>query len=185
MKLSRREQGVLALLSLAGLVYVGFVYGIDPVLGSQQAIREEIELKRASLDQYRLVASERKRFQDRVSELQARVTESEGFLLRGDKVPVAAAEVQELLHHFEQETGVSIIREAVLRPKQNDMFLEVSIELSVKGSLGQIKDFLYRVETHDKLLTIPQLSIRSSFSANGPLSVDLHVAGHMPRGEKL
>jgi hypothetical protein len=80
---------------------------------------------------------------------------------------------------------VSIIREAVLRPKQNDMFLEVSIELSVKGSLGQIKDFLYRVETHDKLLTIPQLSIRSSFSANGPLSVDLRVAGHMPRGEKL
>ena len=59
-----------------------------------------------------------------------------------------------------------------------------ALPISVRGSLREIHAFLYKVETNEKLLTVPQFIIRSPMASSGPLSVDLHIAGHIVNGGK-
>lgn len=185
MTLSPREKALVAVSALVALGYAGAVYVLDPFLESQQVVRGQIETQRMELESLRRLASERGRYQRRVENLRSRVEEAESMLLKENKVPVAAAEVQERIHQFGQETGVNIVRESVLRAKAHEPFLEVPVELSVKGSLRDIHAFLYKVETNEKLLTVPQFVIRSPMASTGALSMDLHVAGHITNREKL
>ena len=179
MKLSPREKALVAVSALVALGYAGTVYVLDPLLESQQTVRQEIARQRTELESLRTLASERGRYQRRVESLRDRVAEAESVLLKENKVPVAAAEVQEWIQRFGQETHVNIVREAVLPPKAREEFVDIPVELSVKGSLRDIHVFLYKVEMNEKLLTIPRFAIRSSVASTGSLSVDLHIAGHM------
>jgi Tfp pilus assembly protein PilO len=183
--LSAREKMLVAISALVALGYAGTVYVLDPLLESQQTVREEIVRQRTELESLRMLASERGRYQRRVESLRGLVAEAESVLLNENKIPVVAAEVQEWIHRFGQETGVSIVREAVLPQKTHEQFVEIPVELSVKGSLRDIHAFLYKVEMNERLLTVPRFAIRSPVASTGPLSVDLHIAGHMVSRGKL
>ena len=185
MTLSSRERALVMASVFLVLGYVGTVYVLDPFLESQQVVREQIEVQRVELLSLRMLASERGRYQRRIEDLRVRVAEAESVLLKENKIPVVAAEVQERIHQFGQETGVSIVRESVLRPKDHEQFVEIPVELSVKGSFREIHTFLYKVEMNEKLLTVPQFVIRSPTSSTGALSLDLHIAGHIANGGKL
>jgi Tfp pilus assembly protein PilO len=184
MKLTVREKGIVVLAGVLAIGYAGVAYVVDPFLESQTAVQEAIEQKRLEYQQLVALAAERERYQRKVDDLRLRVSEAEAMLLKEDKAPVVAAQVQEVVHQFGRETGVSIMREAVLRPKEQEVVVEVPVEVSLKGSLREVQEFVYKVESHDKMLTIPQIAIRSSPASNGLLSVEMHIAGHMPRGRK-
>jgi len=184
-KLSVREKWIMAIAGVLVLAYAGVTYLLDPFLVSQEAVQEEIQQKRLELDELMMLVSQRSRYQRKLESLRVRVSAAESMLLEAGKVPVAAAKVQEVLHKFGQEAGVNIVRESVMRPKELDTVVEVPVELSLKGSLREIQQFLYQVESHNKLLTIPQLAIRSSMASNELLSVDLQIAGHMSKGRVL
>ena len=154
MTLSPRERTLVALSFLAVVGYAGTVFVLEPFLESQQAVREQIDSQRLELESLRQLASERGRYERRVESLRARVAEAELVLLKENKIPVVAAEVQERIHQFGLETGVTIMRESVLRPKVHEQLLEIPVELSVRGSLREIHAFLYKVETNEKLLTV-------------------------------
>lgn len=179
MTFSRREKVLLIISAVAALGYAGAVYVLDPLLDAQQTVREEIAKQRAELESLRALAAERARYQRHVDALRGKVAGAESVLMKENRVPVVAAEMQEKIHRFEQETGVHIVRESVLSSKTHEQYMEIPVELSVKGSLRDIHAFLYKVETNEQLLTIPRLTIRSSGAAAGQLSVDVHIAGHM------
>jgi len=185
MTLSSREKVLAMVSALMVLGYVGIVYVLDPFLESQHVVREQIESRRLELASLRALVSERARYQRRVEDLRARVTEAEAVFLKENKVPVVAAEVQARIHQYGQETGVSIVRESVLRAKDHEQFVEIPVELSVKGVLREVQAFLYKVEMNDKLLTVPQFVIRSPMTSTGVLSLDLHIVGHIANGGKL
>lgn len=182
MKLSPRERRALLLAGLLAAGYAGVVYAVDPLLESQEEVREQIEQKRLELEKLTARASERSRYEQRLQVMESRVSDAEWILMQEDKVPVVAAEVQEFIHRLGQETGVGIIRESVLHPKEKDLLIEIPVELSVKGSLGDVHNFLHKIETHEKLLTVQKLAIRSSYSSDKTLSVELQIVAHMPKG---
>jgi len=184
MNLTKREKGIVLLAGVLAIGYAGLTYVLDPFLDSQATVQEAVEQKRLELQQLLALVAENERYQRKVDDLRVRVSEAEAMLLKEDKVPVVAAEVQEVVHQFGRETGVSIIRESVLRPKEQEVVVEVPVEVSLKGSLREVQEFVYKVESHHKRLTIPQIAIRSSVASNGPLSVEMQIAGHMPRGRK-
>lgn len=184
MKLSLRERRILLLAGLLAVGYAGVVYAVDPLLESQAEVREQIEQKRLELEKLTARASERSRYEQRLQAMKSRVSDAEWMLMQEDKVPVVAAEVQEFIHQLGQETGVGIIRESVLHPKEKDLLIEIPVELSLKGSLGDVHQFLHRIETHEKLLTMQKLAVRSSYSSDKALSVELQLVGYMPRGRK-
>ncbi len=184
MKISTREKRFLIIGALAVFAYVGSGYVIAPLVVSQVGIQEQIQERRTALERHRSLPPERDRYQRKVNALKARLHQAEELLLKGETAPLVAAEVQGLVHRFGQETGLSIVRENVPRPKQTETFVQVPVELSLRGNLQAVRDFLYQVQTAEHLLTVPKLIIRSGRSRAGTLSVDLRVAGHMRREEK-
>lgn len=184
-KISPREKRVLIAGGLAVAAFLVTVYVIEPFISSQLKVREEIREKKALLERHQLLASEKDRYQRKVEGLKAELRQAEGVLLKGEKLPLVAAELQGLLHKLGQEAGVTIVRENVPPPKKVEMFTQVTVELSVKGELKAIRDFLYKVQTAPKLLTVPKLIIRGVPSrGQTALSADLQVAGYMTGGEE-
>ncbi len=184
MKISKRETRFLVVGALAVFAYVGIVYVIEPLVASQLEVREQVWETRAVLERHRSLPPERDRYQRKVDALKARLHQAEELLMKGEKAPLAAAEVQGVIHRFGQESSLNIVRENVPPPKQTETFVEVPVELSMRGNLQAVRDFLYRVQMAENLLTVPKLVIRSRRSRDGTLSVDLRVAGHMRHEEK-
>lgn len=185
MRLSSREKVLVLASALMVLGYIAVVYMVDPFLESQREVREQLDARRSELASLRALAGERSRYQRRVDDLRVRVADAESLLLEENKIPIVAAEIQERIHQYGLEAGVSIVRESVLRPKDHEQFVEVPVELSVKGALREIHAFLYKVEMNEKLLTVPKFVIRSPLTSTGALSLDLHIAGHIATGGKL
>jgi Tfp pilus assembly protein PilO len=186
MKISTREKWVLIIGGIAVAGIVGYLYGVQPFISSQLEVREEIAQQRALLEQYQLLAAEKERYRRRIEQLRHNLDEAQGLLMKGEKLPLAAAELQGLLHRLGQESGVTIVRENVLPPKKIDILNQVTVELSVRGEIKALRDFLYKIHEVPKLLTIPRLTLRASHvrGATVPLSMDLQVAGYTTAAEE-
>ena len=181
--LAPREKRVLLVGGLLGAAIVAAVYVVAPLVSYQRTIREETRAKRTVFERYQLVASQRGRYRQKMEGLRAQMRQADELLFSGEKLPVLAASLQGLLHGLGQETGVTIVRENVPPPRKVETFNQVTVELSVKGDLGALRDFLYKIQTSPKLLTVPKLTIRGlSLPGQTALSADLQVAGYTLRG---
>ena len=185
MKISTREKRFLIAGTLAVVAYLGGVYGVEPFVTSQGKVQEAIRENQALMERHQLLASERDRYQRKAGALRAQVRQAVALHFKAEKPPVAAAEIQGMLHRLGQEAGVTIIRQNIPAPKKVAMFTQVMVELSVHGELRAIRDFLYRIHTAPKMLLVPKLVIRGiPARVPAPLSADLQVAGYMLGGEE-
>lgn len=185
MKISRRERRFLIVGALAVAAILAGVYVVEPLASSQLTVREEIQQKQALVERHQLLASEKERYRKKVEALRAQVQQAQESHFQEEKLPLVAAEIQGLLHRLGQEAGITIVRENVPPPKKTGVFAPVTVELSVRGELGTLRDFLYKIQTAPKLLTIPKLIIRGT-PARGQtgLSADMQVDGYMTGGEE-
>ncbi len=179
MRVSAREKRFLTTGgALAAAILLG-LYVVEPFLTARTAAREEIALARRTVERQGVLDAERERLQGQIARLEGRLQEDEGLLFAGERLPVVAAEIQGLLHALGQETGVAILRENVPQPRKADRYTQVTVELSVRGELRAVRDFLYRVQTAPKLLGVPRLAIRGTTSrTQTALTADLQVIGY-------
>ena len=185
MKISTREKRFLMAGGFAVVAFLATQYGIGPFTTSQLTVRQEIQEKQALLERYQLMASQKDRYQRRVEGLKAQLRQVEALQFAREKLPLAAAEIQGLLHKLGQEAGIKIVRENVPPPKKVEIFTQVTVELSVQGDSRAIRDFLYKIQTAPKLLTVPRIIIRGLTSYGPtPLSADIQVAGYTLGGEE-
>ncbi len=174
-----RTYGVVLILVLAA------AYGTRLFFTSQGKIREELEVKRTQLAKVERVASEAGRYQQRVEALRAALQQGEKFMFVGVKLPVAAAEIQDILHKLGQESSITIVRENVRPPKKGENLLDVTVELSIQGDIRDVRNFLYKIQTAPKLLVVPKVVIRG-LPVRGPTGVaaELLVAGYLLNPEE-
>jgi len=185
MKVSTREKNFLIVGGLAAAAILAGVYVVEPLATSQIKVREEIRQKQGLLERHLLLASEEERYRKKVEALRARAQLARESHFHEEKFPLVAAEIQGLLHRLGQEAGITIVRENVPPPKKSGVFTPVTVELSVRGELGTLRDFLYKIQTASKLLTIPRLIIRGVPSRGQTgLSADMQVDGYMAGGEE-
>ena len=178
MKISAREKRFLVAGGLSVLLYLAAAYGIEPFVSTQLRVREEIGNQTKLLERYQLQASERDRYHQKVEALRLQFHERKAEHFTGDKLPVVAAEIQGLLHRLGQEAGVTFVRQNVPPPKKVEMFTQVIVDLSVRGELRAVRDFLYNIQSGPKLLAVPRLLIRgSALRGQTGLTVDLQVVG--------
>lgn len=185
MKISKREKRLVLVGGVAVLAYVAFVYVVEPFVTVQLEVRKQVQERQALLERHRPLASERARYRRKVQALEAPLRQAETLLLRGDKVPLVAAHLQGFLHELGKGAGLAIVRENVPPPREVEMLIEVPVELSLRGGLKSVRDFLYRVQTAPHLLTVPKLVIRRTSSRGGAnVAADLRVAGYMLAGPR-
>lgn len=179
MTISRRERGFLA---AGGAALVGFLvinYLIAPAVSSQMRVRSEYREKLQARERYQLVVEGKRRYEKKFADAEQLFTQLHQQLLPGEKLTLAAAELQAMLHKAAGETGVTIASESIHSPKQAEGFTRVSVELSLNADLKKLRDFLYKIESSGKFLTVPKLVVNASFPRPGAeLQVTVTVSGY-------
>ncbi len=179
MTISSRERKFLV---AAGVVLVAFLiinYAVVPAISSQIQVRSEYREQLEALERFQLVVESKRRYEKKFAEAEALFNHLQQRLLSGEKLTLAAADLQTMLHKAAGESGVTIVSESIHAPKKTEGFTQVAVELSLNADLKKLRDFLYKVESAGKLLTVPKLQINASFPRPGAeLQVTLVVSGY-------
>jgi len=101
-------------------------------------------------------------------------------LLESDKPPVVAARLQNTLKEMASDEGIDIISEKQKSIVEQDSFIEVPVEITLKCSITKLSNLIYAIEDYKKFLDISKLSIRV-VNIRKPIDVraDLTVSGYI------
>lgn len=106
--------------------------------------------------------------------------------LKNSNPALASAELQDRVLQIAQTTGIRITSTQVLPPKDAEGFRQIGLTLALTGTIGQLKQALFAIESAEPLLVIESLSVRSPLTraykpapGNAPdLQVHLTLVGH-------
>ncbi len=179
MTISPRERRFLVASGAALIAFLVINYVVAPAVSSQIQIRNEYREKLQALERYQLVVEGKRRYEKKFTDAEQLVTQLQQLLLPGEKLTLAAADLQAMLHKAAGETGVTIVSESIQAPKKAEELTPVSVELSVNADLKKLRDFLYKIENSGKLLTVPKLIVNAAFPRPGAqLTVVVVVSGY-------
>ena len=186
MTISSRERRLLMAGGAALLAFLAINYVVAPAISSQIQVRTEYREKLQALERHQLVVEGKRRYEKRFADAEQVFTQLQRRLLPGEKLTLAAADLQAMLHQAAGESGVTIGSESIHSPKKVEGFTQVSVELLLNAYLKKLRDFLYKIETSGKLLTVPKLIVNAHFPRPGAeLVVTVLVSGYaLPLEEK-
>lgn len=179
MTISPRERRVILAGGIALVAFLVINYGVVPAVSRQVRIRNEYREKLRALERFQLVVEGKRRYEKKFADTELLFAQLKRRLLPGEKLTLAAADLQAMLHKAAGESGVTIASESIRSPKKVEGFTQVGVELSLNSDLKKLRDFLYRIETSPKLLTVPKLTVNASFPrAGAELQVTVVVSGY-------
>jgi len=145
-------------------------------------VRAEIEKKRQLLDEYQRLLEEKRLSEKQFDAWKEAYREMQGRLFPAERPALASAELQAALQKLARASDVEIRSAKFLPPKQVETFAQLAVELSFRTTLKALKQFLYRIETYDRLLVVPKIAM----TAAGPLiQVNMEIRGFaLWKGEK-
>lgn len=173
---------------IGGAALVSFLavnYLIVPAVSSHLQVRSEYRENLQALERFQLVVEGKRRYEKKFADAEQLFTQLQQQLLPGEKVAVAAADLQAMLHKAAGEAGVTIVSESIHAPKKAEGFTQISVELSLNSDLKKLRDFIYKIESSRKLLTVPKLTVNASFPRPGAeLQVTVVVRGYTSAQEE-
>lgn len=162
------------------LLLAGVIYRFYPAIYSTVSVTDEIEFKKNHIDKY-LKVVERRRSADReYKHLSGQYKRMEAMLLEGDTPSLAAVEIQNIISEIAEISSVRIdtIRVLSFKEAETHDYIRIPVRFSVKSTIVQLKEILYKIESSSKLLVITELDsepvsvreqneIRSNFVVEG------------------
>lgn len=148
------------LLSLAAL------YRFYPSLKGIAGEPDEIARKQERAAHYQRISSAIKDTEAEIIALHRMLERAEFVMFRAEKDSLAAVDIKNILTDLSQRSGIDIqvMRDLPFEQKKPehtnrfhslmDVYPPIRVEISFNAHIEQIKNFLYRIETHDKLLLI-------------------------------
>lgn len=179
MNIASRERRFLVAGGAALIAFLAINYAIVPAISGQMRVRSEYRERLQALERFQLVVEGKRRYERKFAEAGGLFKQLDQRLLPGEKVTLAAADLQAMLHKAASESGVTIVSESIHAPKKAEGFTQVAVELSLNADLKKLRDFLYKIESAGKLLTVPKLMVNASFPRPGAeLQVTVVVSGY-------
>jgi len=177
---SRRERYIVFAALGAAVIFFTIKFGIGPFLESQQSIRGEIPVKINQLEKYRQFVAGKARAEKNLKRIRSLTKRGYLKMLAGETSPLAAAHLQDILKTLSAKNLINIKSEKVLDTKSMDFFEQVPVQIEFTSTITNLTNFLYAIETYEKLLIITDLNIRVT-SRRNPRDVraTLVVAGLM------
>ena len=148
----------LALIALAAMFYL-----FSSLNRSTHRFNEALNLKQDKLGKYRQKVLEKKVMEREVLSLQTTFKQAEAALLTGKTVSLAAAEIQQIVTNITNAAGAQIMTVRILQPDRSakEMYLAIPVEVTIKSTMRQLTQLLYKLDNSAKLLSIAKLGIKS------------------------
>ncbi|MEZ4524577.1 MAG: type II secretion system protein GspM [Desulfobacterales bacterium] len=156
-----RERKYILLVGMAVLL-TGAAYRFFPEDGILFSGREEIALKEKKLARYRETVQEKENLEAGLRKLQAELNLLESGLLSGGTPALAAVEIQNLVNEIAAKGEAEIQSMQILpsKPAKDSSYIPVPVQVTLSGSIRQLKEILYNIENSPKILKISSIRIR-------------------------
>ena len=180
-KISERERKFIVLGGIA--VFLIIVYHVYGLYTDFKTRAEEYAGTRVLMLEKQLAKlSDREGLEKRAGEMKKEVARDEMLFLRGNKAPVAAAELQKTIKDIATSLSIEIRLERALNPVDEDFFMSVPVEIGFTSSTARLKSLLERLRATPFLINITEMRIRV-LNASKPeyINVTLVVSGYIKK----
>lgn len=179
-QLQRRERRLLIVAGVVVVLVMGYWYVVEPLMERHQRVEVLLESREAQLWRQERLVARRERYAQDERALREEIERRRARLLAGDKPPLAASELQNLVKTTAQETGVEVRSERVLPTTERGGYAEVPVEVTLSGPIRSIVSFLHRLEAAPVLVTMQDVKLRVvSVGAPRELLATLALAGYI------
>ncbi len=179
-QLQRRERRLLIVAGGVVVLVMGYWYVVEPLMERHQRVEVLLESREAQLWRQERLVARRERYAQDERALREEIERRRARLLAGDKPPLAASELQNLVKTTAQETGVEVRSERVLPTTERGGYAEVPVEVTLSGPIRSIVSFLHRLEAAPVLVTMQDVKLRVvSVGAPRELLATLALAGYI------
>jgi Tfp pilus assembly protein PilO len=158
--LSRRERTLVASGVLVALIVGGWELVITPILDRQRLAGEMVPAREQLLEHRRGLIARKAGFARELEEAGTRLDKTSARLLAAATPAVAASELQKLAKDTAALAKTEVRSERILPPVERGPLLEVPVEIAVSGGIRELVDFLARLDSAPKLLTVQEVRIR-------------------------
>ncbi len=186
-RLSARER-VLGGVALLALLLVVIRYGIvESYLAYTAHLEEEIEQEVQRVAKMQRQRGRREQIATQVNVLRQRFQETRQRLIPGGTPALAAAHLQERIQTLASQSGLELVTTQVMRDEAVGEFRKIAVQVTLRGELPAVADFVAGVEYGDWLLAVMTLEVRSTYNLRvrpkegprNPLTITLEVGGVM------
>ncbi|MBC8413022.1 MAG: hypothetical protein ISR96_09715 [Nitrospira sp.] len=121
---------------------------------------------------------EKDSIQRHADEIMAEITKFEKLFLKGNKQPVAAANLQRILKDMANTLSVNVTVERALNSSETMYYRTVPIEIGFISTTGKLKDLLIKIRQSPYQLNVSELKVRvKNISKPEDINVTLVVTG--------
>jgi general secretion pathway protein M len=190
-RLAARER-VLAGAAMLALLLVAVRYGIvEPYLAYTARLEEEIEQEVQRVAKMQRQRGRREQIATQVKVLRQRFQEMRQRLIPGGTPALATAHLQERIQTLASQRGLEVVTTQVMRDEALGEFRKIAVQVTLRGELPAVADFVSGVEYGDWLLAVTTLEVRSTYNLRvrpkegprNPLTITLEVGGVMQGAE--
>jgi general secretion pathway protein M len=173
------------------LLLVVVRYGVvGPYFDYTAFLEEEIDQERQLVHKMERQSSRSTQVSERLNTLRQRFQATWQKLVPGATPPVAAAHLQERVRNLASQSGLDLVTTQVMRDEALGEFRKTSVQVTLRGELPAVANFLAGVEYGDWRLAVTTLEVRSTYSPRlaqagnrGPLTITVEVGGVMQGAE--
>lgn len=186
-RLSMRERTLTGAACVA-LFLVLLRYGIvEPYFSYTAQLEEQIEQKVQRVEKMQRQRARAADVAEQVRALQQRFLDAKRGLIPGETPSLAAAHLQDRMQRLAAESGLELVTTQVMRNELLGEFRQAAVQVTLRGDLSAVANFLAGVEYGDWRLAVSTLEIRGAYGLRAPrrgvqqfpLTITLEVGGVM------
>ena len=158
--LSPKDKKALTAGGICLLVYVIFVFGIQPFYLKQKSKEEQIENKILFIKKNYEILNQKDYYEQKDKANKAAQSALSRRFLEQTKPALAAASLQKILEGYAQQTSVTIESVRIEKPKYIEHIQAVPVEINIRSKLANLTQFVYLIENHEKFILVEEVVTR-------------------------
>jgi ribosome-binding ATPase YchF (GTP1/OBG family) len=183
-KITDRDKRFLAFGGLSIVVYFLITLVISPIYATQVRKDREIQNKIRFIEKYYEVLNQKTYYEQKSKQNEEVQKSLSQRFLDGKKPGIAAANLQKILEGFASKSAIKIDRVRVEKHKFTESLMIIPIEITLRSSLKNLTQFIYKVESFEKFLVIEKLNSRRINKTDPELlQATLLISGFILNGE--
>jgi type II secretory pathway component PulM len=185
MKISPRDKKFIIAGTVALCLFVLIKFIMFPAFDWVSQQREDLAFKEKTVDKYSRIISKQGELQKKLKLLKKDEIKLNNSLVKGETASLSAADIQKSIDRVATSSTIEIQSVKIMDSDKRGEFVTVPIQVRFTSDLARMKNFIYSIETSQKLLTIPKLKI-SVRNRRDPkeIIVTMTVTGYMKKEAK-
>lgn len=157
-KLPRRQQRLLALTILAGLLIVAYLVFVLPFMMMSDSYEERIDRLSRHLAGSRQILAEGSTAKEQLRQV-ALAERRNGYYLESDRPALAAAELQRRIKQIVEQFGGSIVSSQAMGGKEDNGLRTVVLRVNMRMDLPSFEKILYSLQSQPPVLMLDNVTI--------------------------